>query len=296
MKYFYTLLLFSFVFISCKVKSNNKTEISSQKITSETPKLIKLWETDSLLTMCESVIFNKSKSVIYVSNINTGPWEEDKDGFISTIDTLGNILNLKWIDGLDGPKGLGIHKNKLYTSDIDEILEIDIDTKEITNRYKVEGTPYLNDITISPNGTVYVSGIKSNAIYALKNKKTTLVTKQDFKSLNGILHDREGIYYITSEGNKFGIYNEEDKTTKTLTEDIRTGDGIVKLPNGDFITSNWKGSIFYIKSSDWSKKLLLDTTESKINAADINYIPEQNMLLVPTFFNNTVRAYRLVFE
>jgi len=281
---------------SSKIKSETKTEVIPKKIANNNPKLVKLWETDSLLTMCESVIYNKSKSIIYVSNINTGPWEKDKDGFISTIDTLGNILNLKWIDNLSGPKGLGLYKNKLYVSDIDEIIEIDINAEKVTKHHKVKDIPFLNDITTSPEGTVYVSNMKANTIYSLKNEKITLVTKQDFNSLNGILHTQEGIYYVTSDGHKFGIYTEENQTFKTLTKEIGAGDGILKLPNGDFITSDWNGSIFYIKSLNWSKQLLLDTKDAKINAADITYIPEQNMLLVPTFFNNTVTAYRLIFE
>jgi hypothetical protein len=38
---------------------------------------------------------------------------------------------------------------------------------------------------------------------------------------------------------------------------------------------------------------LLDTKEAKINAADLEYIPGKNLLLVPTFFVNTITAYSI---
>lgn len=41
-------------------------------------------------------------------------------------------------------------------------------------------------------------------------------------------------------------------------------------------------------------KVLLNTKEQKINAADIDYSPELNLLLVPTFFANKISAYEIV--
>jgi hypothetical protein len=46
-------------------------------------------------------------------------------------------------------------------------------------------------------------------------------------------------------------------------------------------------------SPEWKNTKLLDTSADKINAADIEYIPEKRLLLVPTFFKNTVVAYEV---
>jgi hypothetical protein len=40
--------------------------------------------------------------------------------------------------------------------------------------------------------------------------------------------------------------------------------------------------------------LIFDTTNDKINAADIDYIPEKQLLLVPTFLDNRAMAYKLI--
>ena len=275
---------------------NIKTD---KKVSKElTPKLELVWETDTLLTTCESTLYDKETGIIYVSNINNNPWDLDSNGFISTIDTTGKILELKWIEaGLSGPKGLGMYNGKLYVNDIDRVVEIDIATQKILNNYHVEGDPNLNDITVSSDGVVYSSGSSSNTIYALQNGKLdTLITDESFNRLNGLLSNKDGVYYISSGSGEFGLFDLKSKTSKVLSKDLGVGDGIVYLDNGDFITTSWKGVIYYIKSSDWSSIKLLDTEKDGVYSADIGFIPEHNILLVPTFFNNKVMAYKLKYE
>ena len=259
------------------------------------PKLELVWQTDTLLTTCESALYDSEAGIIYVSNINNNPWDLDSNGFISTIDTTGKILDLKWIEaGLSGPKGMGMYNGKLYVNDIDRLVEIDIATKKIINNYHVDGEPNLNDVTVSTEGVVYSSGSASNTIYRLKDGKfEVLYTDDSFNRLNGLLAEEEGIYYISSGASNFGLYNLSTKSTEVFTEGLGNGDGIIKLKNNDFIVSDWKGQLFYINHTDWSKIKLLDTREEGIYSADLGYIPEHNLILVPTFFGNKVACYKL---
>ncbi|MEP5340228.1 MAG: hypothetical protein ABJL44_14745 [Algibacter sp.] len=289
-KYFITSLSLIFL-MSCGKKKEQPLVVD--KIKMKPPRLEFLWQTDSLLTTCEAVLFDKTSKVIYVTNINNNPWEKDNNGFISTINIKGEITNLKWIEGLSAPKGMGISNGKLYVNDVDDLVEIDIEKREILNTYQVEGSPQLNDITISADGVVYSSGSNSNSIYKLENGALQIVAKDAFQRLNGLLWQKEAMYYLDSGKHHFGALDLEHKTFKTLTTDIGHGDGIVRLENGDFISSSWKGEIYYIEAKDWSKTKLLDTKEQSINAADIDFIPETQMLLVPTFFNNRVVCYQL---
>ncbi len=270
--------------------SNTKKKIKEAMYA---PKLQLVWQTDSLLTTCESALYHKPTGIIYVSNVNQSPWELDGNGFISTIDTLGNILEEKWIEGLSGPKGMGIVNNSLFVTDINQVVEIDIASQSIINTFPVEGKTDLNDITVSPDGIVFVSGSASGTIYTIKDGQMDTLVSKNFDRLNGLYYSKDGLYYATSGGHEFGFYNKGDSTTMVLTSEIGHGDGIVQLSNKDFIVSSWSGEIFYISAKDWSKIQLLDTREKKINAADIDYIPELNLLLVPSFFNNRIMAYRI---
>jgi hypothetical protein len=46
-------------------------------------------------------------------------------------------------------------------------------------------------------------------------------------------------------------------------------------------------------SPEWKKTLVLDTRTDSVSAADIEYIQEKNLLLVPGFFKNKVMAYEV---
>ncbi|MCD6296427.1 MAG: ATP/GTP-binding protein, partial [Deltaproteobacteria bacterium] len=79
-------------------------------------KLIKQWETEKELRVPESVLYDASGNILYVSSINGRPTEKNGRGFISKVSLNGKIEVLKWATGLDAPKGSAIHGNKLYVS------------------------------------------------------------------------------------------------------------------------------------------------------------------------------------
>src|SRR5690606_23876579 len=95
------------------------------------PQLIHQWTTDTLLTTNESVIYDKKRNILYVSNIAGKPDSLDGNGFISKVDLMGKITDTMWVEGLDAPKGMGIIEDTLYVTDIDDVVKINIETGEI---------------------------------------------------------------------------------------------------------------------------------------------------------------------
>jgi hypothetical protein len=90
-------------------------------------------------------------------------------------------------------------------------------------------------------------------------------------------------------------FNSMDLTSKAATvkaDSIENGDGIEALGDGSYLVSSWNGMIHHI-AADGTKSLILDTRADSVNSADIEFIQEQNLLLVPTFFKNKVVAYDL---
>ena len=67
-------------------------------------------------------------NVLYVSNITDHPFNKDGTGYLSKIGLDGTVIEQKWIDKLNAPKGLTISKDKLYIADVDELVEVDIAT------------------------------------------------------------------------------------------------------------------------------------------------------------------------
>ena len=82
------------------------------------------------------------------------------------------------------------------------------------------------------------------------------------------------------------------KEISVFTEGIGQGDGIAMDSEGNFVVSSWAGQIFYI-DEEGNKQEILNTQSQNINSADIDMIPDSNIILVPTFFDNRVVAYEL---
>lgn len=77
---------------------------------------------------------------------------------------------------------------------------------------------------------------------------------------------------------------------------IGTGDGVTApLESGTYLVSDWNGEIFIVNPKS-GKQSLLNTKDQHKNTADIWLFEEQNLVLVPPFFDNRVVAYRLKNE
>jgi len=258
--------------------------------TKSVPALTKVWETDTVLTTCESVIYDATNNILYVANINGDPSGKDGNGFISTLGLDGKVVNAKWATGMDAPKGMGIYNGKLYVSDIDRVHEIDIATAKIANTYKYDSAKFLNDITIDSTGGVYVSDSGSGTILKLENGALT-VWVEGVPGVNGLLAEGTNVQMVSFAQ---GVFNTIDagKQITLRTDSLDSGDGVEALEEGGYLVSSWNGMVHYV-SPEWKNTKLLDTRADSVSAADIEYIAEKRLLLVPTFFKNTVVAYEV---
>ena len=141
------------------------------------------WELDGLSNP-ESVIYDQSLNHLYVSNVNGSPIEKDANGFISIVSLSGKIIQEKWVIGVNAPKGLALHGRTLYTADIDELVAIDIDSGRIINKFKVDDAKFLNDVTASENGDVYVSDMALDRIHILTEDNFSIWSSFVFKSFD----------------------------------------------------------------------------------------------------------------
>ena len=250
--------------------------------------MTKVWSTSDGLKTPESTLFDPATNSIYVSNIDGQAAEKDGKGFISMLSADGKIKKLDWITGLNAPKGQAIYNGNLYVSDIDELVVINIKDSKIVKRYKVENAKFLNDVTVSEDGIVFVSDNRDNKIYMLRNDLVSLwMDDKLVTNPNGLWAEKGKLYIGTGQILQADI---KTKEIKVLADNCGGIDGIEKLKDGNFVYSNWKGLIFVTKGSESIK--LLDTVDKK-NTADIDFIPEKNLVLVPTFSGNSVDAYTL---
>ena len=254
----------------------------------QTHKLEKLWETDSIIAVPESVLPDATNSFLFVSLIDGGPWDVDGKGSVGKLGLDGTHYDY-WIKGLNSPKGLGRHGNHLYVADISNVVVIDIAKGRIEKKIGIAGATGLNDITVDDAGIVYVSDSKAGTVYRIEKDVPTLYM-DNLPGANGLKATKDGLYILAR---KAVLFADANKNLRSITDLPTGGDGIELADNGDLVVSEWVGYVYYVHANG-QKELLLDTHNDKKNTADICYDATKHVLYIPEFNGKAVSAWKLI--
>lgn len=292
MKKHLLIIFLGVVSLTAFVQCNTKNATAHNSEPTATIELKQAWSTDTLLLKPESVIYNPADGYLYVANINGEDAGLDSNGFISRLTTAGEIETLHWATGLDSPKGMGIYKNKLYVADVNKVSIVNLTTGVLDTTIQVPNAIFLNDISISNEGDVYISDSHSSKIYLLnKNGLTIWFDQPKFQLPNGLLVQGNHLIVADMDAGKLFSLDRTTKALKEIAKDLPKCDGINAFGD-EFIVSCWPGEIYI--TNDSTSILLIDTKEKGLNMADAWYIEEKQLLVAPTFFGNKVVAYAVL--
>jgi hypothetical protein len=266
----------------------------------EGPKL--LWEAKGFANP-ESVLPDAAAGVLYVSNVNGAADGKDGNGFISRVSFDGKTVDLKWSTGFNAPKGLALAGGKLFTADIDEVVEIDTKDGKVLNRYPAKDAKFLNDVAADPAGNVYISDMATNTIWRLSGGKLE-VWLQDAKleHPNGLLVEGNALRVAAwgsmtdnsparPNGHLLSV-SLAGKTISPLGNSEPAGhlDGIEPLTGGGYIISDWMAGGVWRVAADGAAQKLLDLGQG---AADLGYDGASQTLFIPQMMKGVLQAYRV---
>ena len=302
-----TLFIFIVLILSaCSDDAQTPQVITAETAENNSPekgtaKLELLWEAQGFNNP-ESVIYHESSNTLFVSNVNGSPVEKDGNGYISKVLLDGTILKMQWVIGLNAPKGLAIHENTLYVSDIDTLVAIDIPSGTITNTYKVDDAKFLNDVTASNQGEIFVSDMLLNRIHRLSNDQFNLwLESTELENPNGLHAEGDhlilGAWGVITDGFATEIPGHlksislQDKSITSLGGDpIGNLDGVESDGNNGYYVTDWMaGKLFQINTNGEATLLL----ELEQGMADHEVLLEQKLILLPMMKNDKVLAYRI---
>jgi sugar lactone lactonase YvrE len=265
----------------------------------------KLWSVTTGLKTPESAVFDAKTQRIYVSSIAGQAGEKDGNGWISVLKLDGSVEHERMVEGLHAPKGLGIHDQTLWVADIGEVVAIDLATRKISRRIAVgEPGSFLNDIAVAGDGTIYVSDMALSKIYAIRNGSATVaLSGVDAVELpNGLAVAGDSLFvatwgkdmqpdFSTKVAGGLIAFELSGKQRKVLAANVGNLDGLVARKDGSWLMTDWKaGKLFSWRAGEAAPQELLGGLGG---AADIGYVPSEDIVLIPEMNKDTLHAYKL---
>lgn len=265
--------------------------MSSQAASPDRHQLQPVWLTEGLRTPESVLVLGSGKDkVLLVSEIEGQGADVDGKGGVAKMSPDGKIIDADWVRGLNAPKGLGVHGDRLYVADLTEVVEIELSSGDILRKIAVQDAIFLNDIAVSEQGEVYVSDTRANKVHRIVDGKAELWL-DEVTAANG-LKVVDGKLIIGSGERLISV--DDDKKITVLAEGFAAvTDGVEPVAPGEFLVTCWAGLVYYVYA-DGRLELLIDSREEKINTADLGYDPETGTAYIPNFFKDSVTAYQLV--
>ena len=227
---------------------------------------------------------------LLISNVVGDATQKDGEGWISRVSKQGKILEEKWVEGLNAPKGMAVHNGLLFVTDIDTFHTINIETGERLNTFTVQGAGFLNDITVW-NGAVYASDSARKTIHKLdENGSSPWLTAPILAGVNGLLGQEDRLITSTMARGLLLSIN-ADGIIEELASGMIDADGIAALSHGSFLVSSWTGRIWHVGPDD-TVTSILETEAEGINQNDLTGVG--NLIVVPNWSPGTVTAWRVV--
>jgi hypothetical protein len=272
----------------------------------------------------ESCVYDATRGVIVAPSRGVGQAVRANDAWIAFINHDGSVHTPRWLgiqnagaerDNMSPPLvfnepfGSFLHKGVLYFADRDGgtpdaatpgqnlpsvavLRTFDLATGRPLKSIPVPGSPWLNDIAVADDGTVY--GTNTGAADDAKTWVIWKVTPEGEASMfvqgaplnvpNGIELDRDGNIVVVNIGNADVITFSPDARVIRTEQAAQSGnDGLVIMPDGvKFISSVRLGGISMVAPGAPPKLI----AENIPNAASMCYDSGANQLVIPMNANN----------
>ncbi len=254
-----------------------------------------VWKITEGLEAPESVVFDQKANFLYVSNY-TRPSRNGSsygDCFISKVSLEGQIVDKEWIGGLTSPTGLFLKDSLLYIVERFGVAVYNIRNDQMITRHRIKHEGFINDIAVDDENNIYISTSGSNVLFQIKEGQVSeWIVGDEVGDSNGFSFI-DGLLYIGV--NKDGYLKTIDPKTTEIANVAYIGegniDGIKKNGKNLIVSLYTKGLRLVDKKGNVTS--LLDTESEGKHCTDFEFIPEKNLLIIPSLFDNELTAYSL---
>jgi len=229
----------------------------------------------------------------FISNVNGEAGEKNGLGYIARYD--GADLDRDWATGLDAPKGMALLAGRLWVSDIDALVEIDPQTGEILARHEnMQEASFLNDVAAFGEDALLATDSRRNRLvfFDIETGQSEIwVESEEISGPNGLWVEEDRILVLSMSPGRFVAFDRETREMTVLAEDMRSGEGIAPLGDGEYLLSQWPGRL-NIYRADGSVELIADQSEEPATYMN-DFIIEDGLVIIPHWMPGSVSAHRV---
>lgn len=264
----------------------------------------------------ESCSYDEGRGLILVPSRGAAQHEIPNDGYVSLVNHDGSVHTAKWIGAtrngltLNNPLGGDVHNGIYYLADVEGglkmgeptvsvIRKFDLKTGAPAGEVKSEGIPFLNDLAVAKDGTIY--GTQTGAADNPQSWKVIKVTPDGKSSEfhvgapllqpNGIAMDPQGNIVVVNIGTNDVITLAPDGKVAKTEKAVQAGnDGLVIMADGTKYASSVRfGAVSRIKPGAAAEAVAMNVP----SAASMCYDSGANQLVIPMNPNNAIAIISL---
>ncbi len=264
----------------------------------------------------ESCMYDATRDLIMVVNRGANQNEAPNDGFVSLLNHDGSVHTARWIGAtrngltLNHPFGSDIYGGKLYLADFDGgtadgaprtavIRMFDIRSGAPAGQIKVAEAPWLNDLAVAGDGTIYASqtgspdGKTPMRIYKITpaGQASIFLEGNPLSLPNGLAIGSDGNIVVANMGNADVMtFSPSGKLVKTEQAAQTGSDGLVVMRDGTkYVSSVRLGGVSRLRPGKPAELIATGIP----SAASMCFDPKANQLVIPMNPNNAVAIIKL---
>jgi sugar lactone lactonase YvrE len=268
------------------------------------------------IVSAESCVYDAARGHILAVNRGAMQTEAPNDGFVSRINHDGSVHTARWIgvnrNGLvlNHPYGSDIHAGRLYLADFDggtadgaarsAVLRLfDLASGAPAGEIRVPDAPWLNDIAVAGDGTVYASqtgavdGSVKMRIYRIApdGRASVFLEGAPLARPNGVAIDPAGnVVVVNLEDAKVMTFSPGGTLLRTEQAAQPGNDGLVIMADGTkYVSSVVHGGVSRIRPGR-PAELIASGIPS---AASMCFDSDANQLVIPLNPNNGLAFVKL---
>ena len=210
------------------------------------------------------------------------------NGFLTLMNSDGRVIDWRIVDELDAPLGMAVRDHVVYVVDTNRVRTFSWPGFEPGETVELS-TAVANDIAVGPDGTMYITDTAMDEVRVVTPGQTVshLIGEGLFDGANGIELRGSELYVGGKQLWKVDLQTNEVTLYPDWLTDI---DGIEFEADGTLQVTLVGGPLVRIPMQGEPQVLGGDG----VSSANHGYDPKSGLALIPTGFDNTIIAIRVI--